>query len=280
MKLFIDIGGTHLRSELHAGAEIHTDVLPTAKNDLVEVIEKKIEQYPQIVFVGISYAGQVNKGEILSAPNIVVRERKIKAYFESRYALRLEIDNDLNCAVMAEAEHYGSDSVAALYVGTGIGSAVIDGGRVMRGFRNLAGEIGHIPYRKTPFTCGCGKRNCIELYASGSGIERWMRYNRIDKGADLKLLKYSDDAQEREIAERFEEALLHASATLVTLANPKLLVLGGGVIGKNGYLADLIRERIGDYALGVSVSGLIIEHSTLENAAIEGAKLLEERIYG
>jgi glucokinase len=280
MKLFIDMGGTYLRSELHAGSEIYTEVLPTAKCDLVEVIEKKIEKHPQIVFVGIAYAGQVNGGEILSAPNIAVHERKIKAYFESRYALRLEIDNDLNCAVMAEAELYGSDSIAALYVGTGIGSGIIDGGRVVRGTGNLAGEIGHIPYRDTPFTCGCGKRNCIELYASGLGIERWMRYNRINKGADLELLKSSDDAKEREIAQRFEEALLHATATLVTLVNPKLLVLGGGVIGKNRYLVDLVREKIGEYALPASAHDLVIELSTFENAPMNGAKLLEERIYG
>jgi len=276
MKLYIDIGGTHLRSELHSADEIITGSVATAEHDLIEVLEGILAEHPAISFIGISYAGQVNRGEILSAPNIVLSHTHIKDYFESCHDLRLEIDNDLNCAVRAEAEYFNSDSIAALYVGTGIGSAFIDEGRLVKGHSNLAFEIGHIPYLETPFTCGCGKNNCIELFASGSGLKRQLEFYGIEKEPDLSYFKRSEDVHEREIAEAFETALLHTVGILITIANPKILVLGGGVIEKNAYLVDLVKEHIGHYALGASLKGMQIVLSKLENAPMSGARLLEQ----
>ena len=278
MKLFIDIGGTHLRSEIHGLKDVVYEKLPSSDHDLIHFIEKCLTTYPDIRFIGISYAGQVYNGEILSAPNITVSETKIKHYFESHYSLRLEIDNDLNCAIMAEAKNLQEENIAALYVGTGLGSAVIDQGKLIRGYRNQAFELGHIPYRETPFLCGCGKNNCIELFASGSGLEQWMRYNKKEgyiKKPNLEKLKREGDP----LAAIFEKALLHASATLVTLANPKRLVFGGGIIQENPYLVPWIREEIAAMALSSSLEGLNIVQTKLQNAAIDGAKLLEKREY-
>ena len=123
MKLFIDVGGTNLRSELHTSSEIISQKVSSQERELVKYIEHLLVLYPLISFIGISFAGQIFEGEILSAPNLHVSEPKIKEYFESRYNLRLEIENDLKCAVVAEAEFIKSDSIVALYVGTGIGSA-------------------------------------------------------------------------------------------------------------------------------------------------------------
>ena len=276
MKLFIDIGGTHLRSEIHTGREVICDKCSSRENDLVLFIEKTLSAYGECSFIGISFAGQVENGEIISSPNINVSQKKIKAYFETRYALRLEIDNDLNCAVMAEAENLKTQSIAALYVGTGLGAAVTDGGKLVRGCRNQAFELGHIPYRKAPFSCGCGKDNCLELFASGGGIERWLRYNKREEGSvkpNLEKMKKENDP----LAEMFEEALLHAAATLVTLGNPETLVLGGGIIQENSYLVPWIREQIVSMALPTSLEGLHIVQTKLQNAAMDGAKLLEER---
>lgn len=278
MKLFIDMGGTHLRSEIHGLKDVIYQKLPSCDHDLICFIEKCLTDYPDIRFIGISFAGQVYNGEILSAPNITVSKRKIKHHFESRYPLRLEIDNDLNCAVMAEAENLQEGNIAALYIGTGLGSAVVDQGKLIRGYRNQAFELGHIPYKEAPFLCGCKKSNCIELFASGAGLEQWMRYNKkegYDKKPNLERLKKEGDP----LAAVFEKALLHATATLVTLANPVCLVLGGGIIKENPYLVSLIQEKISTVALSSSLAGLNIVQTRLENAAMDGAKLLERGNY-
>jgi len=274
-KLFIDIGGTHLRSEIESEEGILSDSVSSHEIGLLAYIDTQMVLHPQIDFIGISYAGQVNNGVIEASPNINIDQYDIVATIKSCYGIRSCIDNDLNCAVRAEASYWKSGSIAALFVGTGIGAAVIDEGRLVRGSRNMAFEIGHIPYRESPLHCGCGRSNCIELYASGSGMAKWLKYYDSDKQPDLHSLKESD-SNEHSIAAQFEEALLHAAGVLITLANPEILVLGGGVIDQNPYLVTLLREKLKEYALTPALEGVRIEMSVLENAPLAGAKLLED----
>lgn len=273
-KLFIDIGGTHLRSEILGKEERREDAVPSQEVGLLSYIDKQISLHPDISFVGISYAGQVNNGRIISSPNINIDEYDIASVVNSRYGVPLIIDNDLNCAVLAEAKYWKSENIAALFVGTGIGSAVIDQGKLVRGSRNMAYEIGHIPYREAPFQCGCGRNNCVELFASGSGIEKWLAHFGSSAHPVLNELKKSGRDEEF-VVNRFEEAFLHAAGVLTTLANPEILVLGGGVIEQNPYLGTLLEKKLNDYALRASLNELRIETSVLKNAPIEGAKLLE-----
>ena len=278
MKLFIDVGGTYLRSELHGPADILRQKVSSQEHELIAFIESKLAEHLIISFIGISFAGQVYKGEILSSPNLHISQPKIKEYFESRYTLRLEIDNDLNCAVMAEAEYFKSDSVLALYIGTGIRSALIDEGRLVRGTHNQAFEIGHIPYKESPFTCGCGKTNCLELFASGSGLNKWMEYFHMH---DLPLneLEKFQDKKSTDVTSNFKEALLFCTATLITLSNPKIIVFGGGVMKRNAYLLEWLKENLPGYAFANALDDVRMLATSLNNGSMEGAKLLEENFY-
>ncbi len=279
-KLYIDIGGTHLRSELLEGSAVMTDTVSSRSVELISFIKNPKIKTPIEAFIGIAYAGQINEGVILSAPNIELKEAAIKSNVEKRYDVRLEIDNDLTCAVMAEADIFEAKSIAALYVGTGIGAAYIDGGRVVRGGPNLAFEIGHITYRQAPFSCGCGRTNCVELFASGSALTKWLKHYGSEKPGDLNGLKSSDNTHEQNIAKVFEEALLHVAGTLVTMSNPDILVLGGGVIEHNPYLIKLIEDGLKDVALAPSMQTLSVKMTQLKNAPLDGAKLLEKGHYG
>lgn len=274
-KLFIDIGGTHMRSVIVSKERTLEDLISSHEIGLLSYIDKQVTLHPDISFIGISYAGQVNKGRIIASPNINIDEYDIVSVVKSRYGIPLVIDNDLNCAVRAESVYWKSENIAALFVGTGIGAAVIDDRKLVKGSRNMAYEIGHIPYQETPFFCGCGRSNCIELFASGSGMGKWLKHFGSDQNLDLDRLKKSDIEEERLIASRFEEAFLHAAGVLVTLANPEILVLGGGVIEQNPYLGTLLEEKLERYALSALLEGLRIEMSVLKNAPLEGAKLLE-----
>lgn len=275
-KLFIDIGGTHLRSVLETRMGPSSEKHATQRVGLFGYIERQMAEHSDISFIGISYAGQVDNGYILSAPNIDVDEHAIKTAVEQRYGIRLEIDNDLNCAARAEAAYWNSTYLASLYVGTGIGAAVIENAHLIRGSRNLSYEIGHIPYRNAPFTCGCGRSNCLELYASGSGMAKWLEHHGKEGKVDLNRFRHSEKPFEQMIAQEFEEALMQGVGTLVTLSNPQILVLGGGIIRKNPYLVRMVKEKIEQFALQGSVDGLRIVASRLENGSLEGAKLLEK----
>jgi glucokinase len=274
-KLFIDIGGTHLRSEVWIGSDVVAESIPSRDIGLLSYIDRVMQKYPDISFIGISYAGQVNEGILVASPNINIDEYDIVTAVKMRYGIPVKIDNDLNCAIRAEAAYWESDSIAALFIGTGIGSAVIDQGKLVAGSRNMAFEIGHIPYRDTPLICGCGRSNCIELFASGSGITKWLTLYGRDQKPNLEQLKKSQLEDERSVAAEFERAVLHAAGVLVTLVNPEILVLGGGIVEQNPYLVSLIRENLKEYALKPSLNTLRIEKSVLENAPLSGAKLLE-----
>lgn len=275
-KLIIDMGGTHLRSEVWCGTEVIRETLSSQEVGLLSYIDHMMCLHPEVTFIGISYAGQVENGVILSSPNLIIDEPAIQETVQSRYGVVLKIDNDLNCAIRAEAAYWQSENIAALYIGTGIGAAVIDKGRLVQGSRNMAFEIGHIPYQASPLLCGCGRSNCLELFVSGSGMGKWLKHYGSEQHPNLQRFNNSPSETERTIASQFEEGLLYAAGILVTLANPDILVLGGGVITENPYLIPFLEENLKNYALNPSLQGLRIEISVLENAPLIGAKLLED----
>ncbi len=272
-RLAIDAGGTWLRYEI-VGDREECGRIPAQDMQLCAFVSSLLKKHSDIDAVAVSFAGQVDRGVILSAPNIEIDEPEIENYIENTFGIPLKIENDLNCAALAESVYWNEKELVALYSGTGLGSGIVTGGEILHGWRSLAGEIGHIPYKKTPLRCGCGKDNCIELYASGSGIEKWMSYFGCEGKPDLHRLAASEKEECRKIAEGYLEAMLAASATAVTLFNPKILVLGGGVIKHNPEIVGKIEKDIERYALAASCKDLNIVQSRMENASMQGAKLL------
>ena len=276
MKLYMDVGGTTIRCELHTYDSIVRETFASCDHELYDLIVLLLKRYPNILFIGIAYAGLIHHGRIISAPNIEVGVHDIKQKVEDAFDIRVEIENDVNCAVLAEAHDRTSNNIVALYVGTGLGCGVVNDGQLLHGHNSLASEIGHIPYKNTPFHCGCGRDNCIELYASGSGMLKWKQYHNLKGPPDLSELQHSDKQTERDIAKRFEEALLTAAGTMVTLFNPEKLVLGGGIVSANPYLVEMVTEQIQAYALPESAKRVTIVQTRLKDAPLEGAKYLEE----
>ena len=276
MKLYMDVGGTTIRCELHTYDTIVNETFVSCDHELYDLIGSLLKRYPDILFIGIAYAGLIHHGRIISAPNIEVKTYDIKQKIERIFGIRVEIENDVNCAVLAEAHDQTSSDIVALYVGTGLGCGVVSDGQLLHGHDSLAAEIGHIPYKNTPFHCGCGKDNCIELYASGSGMLKWKQYHDIKGQLDLLQLRHSNEQIERDISKMFEEALLTAAGTMVTLFNPEILVLGGGIISANSYLVEKITEQIQAYALPVAAKRVTVVQTRLKDAPLEGAKYLEK----
>jgi glucokinase len=261
MNLFIDIGGTHTRYMLEDAKIVS---VPTARP--LFLIDTLLQKYPQVEKLCISFAGQVQKTTILSAPNI---EEVQNVDLQKRYKeKKIYLENDLNCAALAHAKHFNEENVVALHIGTGMGSGIVSGGRLVRGAGNFAGEVGHIPFKKAPFVCGCKKDNCIELFSSGIALSKWSAH----LGRNFQTL----ESLPKEQYEDFLTGVLHAAATLITLFNPKLLVLGGGVVENNPFLLEYIQAHIEKYAFAAALRGVGIVLSELENAPLEGTKLLEE----
>ncbi|MDR0746660.1 MAG: ROK family protein, partial [Helicobacteraceae bacterium] len=239
MNLAFDIGGTAIRRAIVKDrAIIAQDSFPTGEMELKSRLEALIGEAVcayQIEFIGVSFAGQVTGGAISSAPNIDPARLKgvsFSAWIKERFGLPAAIDNDLKCAALAEAAVRRCRTLFALFIGTGIGGAYIEDQKLLRGAKNLAGEIGHIPFEKAPFSCGCGKDNCLELSASGSAVERWGSYYMLHRSRLSDMLS-ADDDRSKEIANRFMRGVIHAVETAAALLNPEVIVLGGGVALNN-----------------------------------------------
>jgi len=276
MTLAIDAGGTYLRGEIYSADGLLKKFKEKSSTiGLAFWIEAILKENTDIKVICISYAGQVKDGVILFAPNIKIDIPEIKSYFENKYELKLFIENDLNCAVLAESNFLNEEDICAIYVGTGLGLGVISSSKLITGFSGVATELGHIPYKETPFKCGCGKNNCIELFASGSALKNWKKYQNIESKLTLQELK--SNIESNKIYEEFEKALLYAIATAITLFNPKIVVLGGGIIDSNPQLKSIISTKIVSYTMPIALKNVKIINTKLKDASLMGALMLKDR---
>jgi glucokinase len=269
VRLSVDAGGTYFRYLLENN---ESGCVKSIGVPLESWLDEILLHYNNITIVSIGYAGQVKDGVILSAPNMTVGRRDIKSYFENKYNIKLFIQNDLECAILAEAEHFKSQNICALYLGSGMGLGVICDGKLLRGHSGVAAEIGHIPYKKSPFMCGCGKDNCIELFASGTGLLKWKEHLAMDASVSLQELRVSNN----ELYGQFEDALMHAIGTFITLFNPEILVLGGGIFASDTELLEAVVTRYKEFTMPISAKAVLIAKTKLHNAVLLGAFLLKD----
>jgi glucokinase len=270
--LFLDIGGTSFRYLFED--DVHSDggIFPT-DGDFLSHIDELVAKY-RPSRLGASFAGQISGGKILSAPNICTGEIDFEAIFRDKYGIITKIDNDLKCAALAEAKgRTGMSSMALLYVGTGFGSAFVDNSRLVRGAANLAGEIGHIPFRTADRACGCGKNNCLELFASGKAVADRVCALGLPK-MNLRECKNSEDGRVKAIYDDFFEGLVFAVSSVLALLNPSVIVFGGGVMTQNGWLLDEIKKACKGQAFQKALDQTSFELSSFEDGSLEGAKLL------
>ncbi|WP_026939586.1 ROK family protein [Hippea alviniae] len=262
MRLAVDIGGSYLKYEaLDSNLKGKVSV---KEIEIIEFLKELIEKH-RINKVAVSFAGQVKDSKIISAPNINLKNIDLK----EELGVEVILKNDLYCAALSEAHFFNSNNLVALYSGTGLGCGVVLDGKPILSDALYGCEIGHIGYKKAPFRCGCLKDNCLELYASGSGIEKWAEFYNLDNSDLCYLYEIK-----HKIAEEYLEALAFAVGVVVAIFNPEIVVLGGGIVKRCGFVLNEVRKRAKRYAMPAAFNGLRIEKTQIENGSLEGAKLL------
>ena len=155
----------------------------------------------------------------------------------------------------------GHKNVIMITLGTGVGGGIIVDGKCLVGAHGAGGEIGHlcVNYQETE-TCGCGKKGCLEQYASATGIVRLAkrRLQKDDAPSVLRNVELSakavfdavkeKDAVAIEIAEQFGEYLGKGLATVANTVNPEVFVIGGGVSKAGEVLIPFIEPIFQKYA--------------------------------
>ncbi len=224
--------------------------------------------------IGVSVPGWVdsNRGAVLDATNLPCwvnypLARKI----QKRYGLPVRLANDANAASLAESAWgagAGYENMFYVTLGTGIGTGMVLTGELFAGTTGAAGEGGHITMDASGPVCGCGKRGCIEMYASGTAVGRQGRERASENPvAGARILAMADGAVDRVTAEIVTEAasqgdplaneILQIAADqlaiwlggIIDLLEPEVIVIGGGFGRVMMRYAPRMREKLKIWAI-------------------------------
>ncbi|MFN8148212.1 MAG: ROK family glucokinase [Candidatus Nanopelagicales bacterium] len=217
--------------------------------------------------VGVAVAGRVDpdRHHVRSAANLGWDHQPLAAAVESATGLRTVVENDANAAAWAEHRYgagVGVDDLVVVTVGTGIGGALVLGGRLHRGASGSGGEIGHAVHVVDGLPCGCGRTGCFEQYASGRALVREARALAAERPDDAALLlslagsvdavsghhvtaaAVDGDPVARLAFQRIGDHLGRGLADLAEVLDPRAFVVGGGVSDAGDLLLQPARAAL------------------------------------
>lgn len=296
--LGIDIGGTKmLYSVMDETGNILSEIkrcqTPKTADEIVSLLKDIINEYQdEIDAVGLSSAGAVNQDNtsvVSSTPNLPDGYNDID--FSTLSDKNVFVENDANCAVWAEYKSgagQGFNTVLIATIGTGIGGGLVSNGTLFRGSTGNALEVGSMKiYADKRQQCNCGRYDCWESYASGTGLKNCARYGALhysEFSSSLYSQKSPDDVTSYDIIEGVQkddsyskmvfnqwiEYMCLGLTNLTNIFNPDCIVISGGLcehIDMN-YLQDKINSES-------VVSPVVVKIATTKNnAGMIGAGLL------
>lgn len=276
----IDLGGTNIAAGLvnEAGEIIYKESVPTnAQRPYTEIIKdmadltlKVIKEagvnIDEVEKIGIGSPGTPNckEGILVFSGNLNFRNVPIKAEMQKYIDLPVYLDNDANCAALAEGvvgSAKGTKHSVTITLGTGIGGGVIIDGKIYSGFNFAGAEIGHMVINCGGVQCTCGRKGCWETYASATALIRQTVkaaqenpdsiINRIIEGDLTKInAKTAFDAAKQEdeagnkVVQQYIKYIAEGIINVINIFMPEVVVIGGGVCKEGEYLLKPLRELV------------------------------------
>lgn len=282
-RMGIDLGGTKILAAVVDGngaivgmakkktkAELGPDaVVKRIVDTATDAVTAAKTSMKSIVGVGIGAPAPVDyeTGVVYSAPNLPGwDEIPLGARLQAEFGVPVLVDNDVNLGTLGEWSRgagRGCLHMVGIFVGTGVGGGIVIDGKLHRGKRYAAGEVGHMIVQPDGPLCSCGRRGCLEAFASRTAIERVVRASlaegrlsiltdllaaekdRLTSGVIKQALQAGDSLMLEAVGQaQFYLGLL--AANLVNALDPEMLVFGGGVVEA---LGDAFLQPIRETAL-------------------------------
>jgi glucokinase len=283
----IDVGGTMLKGGVcdRGAAIVHGERRRTARDDAEALVDGIVALAGDLAAegrrrfgadgvagIGLAVPGLVDetRGVALRAVNLPWRDLALAAVVGARLGLPALLSHDVRAAAAAEAAlgaGRASDDFLFVAIGTGIGAAIVHGGRPFLGAHGRAGELGHVVVEPDGPPCGCGARGCLEAIASAAAIERGYAAagggrsggegagGAVDEGdgagadarasgREVAALAQAGDPVASEVWARAARALGAALADAVALLDPGLVVVGGGLAEAGAQLLDPVAAEL------------------------------------
>lgn len=304
----IDLGGTFIKGGIvdKSGNIIFKDKTPTEANKgaekiaenialLCEKLLKKAGLKNEEVQIGIGAPGFVDseKGIVVLAENLGWENFPIAKILQERIGCKVKLGNDANAAALGETK-FGSgkayQNTVFVTLGTGVGGGVIIDGKLFEGVRSAGAELGHTVIKAGGEKCSCGRRGCLEAYASATALirdtKRAMKKNQESKlweigGLDEVTGKtafdyYDTDKTAKKVVDNYIKMLGVGLTNFANEFRPEAILLGGGVCAQGDSLIKplqkIVNKEIFAGPLGPQVPVL---KATLENdAGLLGAAAL------
>ena len=208
-----------------------------------------------VVGVGVPGLVQPHSGEVTHAVNLGVGPDTLSlgARLAEQLGVPVVVENDVNAAALGASQvlGLGHRDLAFLSIGTGLAAGLVTDGRLRRGARAAAGEIGHIPVDPAGPLCSCGQRGCLETLASGSAIAAaWPSADGVSPGTALFAAALSGDPQAVAVRDAFAGHVAAAVRLLVLTCDVEVVVLGGGVTDLGADLLDAVVAALRRQAAG------------------------------
>ncbi len=295
----IDLGGTNIVAGLVGPDMELIDKLSVKTNaprpvaslaqDMAAMVDALLTRHgltkADILSVGVGVPGTANEetGHIEDADNLGYADEPFVGVLAEKLGLPVRFANDANAAAWGEymTGDYPGGSLIMVTLGTGVGGGIILNGKLWPGANFAAGEFGHMTIRAGGRPCNCGRRGCLEAYASATALIRDAKERMAeDPGTALWALCGGDPAQVEaktvfdgaaqgdraclELLDGYTTALAEGLANLINVIQPAYLCIGGGVSRAGEALLRPLREK---------TAGMIYSRNSGRNTHIVPARL-------
>lgn len=309
MRLGVDIGGTTIKIGLVDDNHKIIDriVIDTASDqygakEIIEHLAKAAKQLMSrnglsdqtIEQIGIACPGTVDagNGDVVYSNNLnwenVAFTKELRKYI---HCGQIRLANDADAAAWGECvagSAKGHKNVILLTLGTGVGGGIVLNGQLFHGGQKGGVEPGHMCIHEGGRTCTCGRKGCLEQYASATALMRDAReaveghsesmlYRRmLDgelNGRTIFEAEKAGDMVARRVVQAYERDLSEGIANLINIFRPEVVLLGGGVSAQREYLTDALETQIAGLCFGGKRNELphILVSSLGNDAGIIGA---------
>lgn len=293
----LDVGGTGMKAALVAadGTLLHQARRPTGRDRGPEAVVAAILEFAaDLRDLGVARYGEAAAAAGVAVPGIVDEAAGVAVYaanlgwrdvpLRDMLSQRLDgvpvaLGHDVRTGGLAEGRigaGHGADRFLFLPLGTGIAGAIGIDGRIEAGAHGCAGEIGHIVVRPDGPVCGCGQRGCLEALASAGAVSRAWAAASGDPDADASDCARAvedGDPRARAVWQDAVDALAAGLVTGLTLLDPRVLIIGGGLAEAGDTLFEPLRAAV-EARITFQKLPLIVPAALGDTAGCLGAGLL------
>ncbi len=306
----VDLGGTNIAVglvDLETRQIVKKDSVKTnaprsceeISDDVVTLTKKfcSLEgiRVSDLLWIGASAPGTVKDGVVVSAVNLGWTNAPFAEILSRKTGVATYLSNDANSAAYAEAlwgAGEGASSLIAFTLGTGVGGGIVFDGRIWEGNNGFAGELGHMIIEPNGRPCGCGKRGCIEAYASATAlVSRTKHYMSLHKESEMWNVACGNidrvngktaftalmrgDRTAGIVIDEFIGYFAIAVSNVINIFQPDVVCIGGGISREGDNLMKPLCEKVSSLSFGTDarITRLVVA-SFRNDAGIIGSALL------